>query len=280
VLLIGEKNSTSSTDLVTRSKVSVNMKQTGILLVVLLFLGWGCQKHKQVKHSDTSHWSYTGEASPEHWAELSEEFIKCAEGHFQSPIDIHTYEAAKVLDKALMQFDYHPSTVEEINNGHTIQAKLEEENTISVKGHSYTLRQFHFHEPSEHHLDGIIYPMEMHLVHSDEEGRLAVVGVFIKEGVENPYLKDLWDVLPTHVEEHSRPTKPCDMSHLLPEEKAIYHYTGSLTTPPCTEGVEWYIMKEPISLSTSQIDRFRKLYHANNRPVQKHEQPHLDIISE
>lgn len=166
------------------------MKWVGIILVSLLFLGSSCQKHKKVRHTDTDHWSYTGAASPEHWSELSEEYIKCAEGHFQSPIDIHTYEAARVFDKDIIKFDYHPSIVEEINNGHTIQAKLEEENTINVDGHSYTLRQFHFHEPSEHHLDGIIYPMEMHLVHSDSKGHLVVIGVFIKEGIENIYLKD------------------------------------------------------------------------------------------
>lgn len=235
---------------------------------------------KQTTEADHSspHWRYEGQESPEHWAELSPDFKKCAEGHFQSPIDIESY-AAKEQSGSVLTFNYHPSLVDEVNNGHTIQANLEEVNTFTVDEHIYSLQQFHFHEPSEHHLDGIIFPMEMHLVHTDSTGRLAVVGVFIKEGKENRYLSDLWASLPEHVEEHVHPRNRCDLLHLLPEDKPIFHYSGSLTTPPCTEGVEWYVIKEPITLSKDQISRFRELYHDNNRPIQEQEARSLEVVT-
>lgn len=221
-------------------------------------------------HHAAGHWDYEGQESPEHWGELSPEYVKCAEGHFQSPIDIESY-ASKEHPGHILDFRYHPSPFDVENNGHTIQANLEEDNILEAQGHTYALKQFHFHEPSEHHLDGVIFPMEMHLVHADSSGKLAVVGLFIKEGEENPYLRDLWSSLPQHPQEHVHPNGRFDLQHLLPEEKAVFHYSGSLTTPPCTEGVEWYVMKEPVTMSKSQMNEFRRLYHDNNRPVQQQE---------
>ncbi|MBR9923180.1 MAG: carbonic anhydrase family protein [Bacteroidetes bacterium] len=213
-------------------------------------------------------WGYQGETAPEHWAELSQSFFKCAEGHFQSPIDIESYVVDTDSGKSL-KFYYHPSPVDLVNNGHTVQAVPEEENYVEVEGYPYRLQQIHFHEPAEHRVDGIIYPMEMHMVHSDSAGNITVVGIFIKEGPENTDLQALWESLPEHPAEHKHPNERCDIVHLLPEDGAVFHYTGSLTTPPCSEGVEWFVMEKPIRLSKSQIERFKKLYHGNNRPIQK-----------
>jgi carbonic anhydrase len=236
-------------------------------LLSLSFLACNQANHAKPEHDHKDHWSYEGESAPENWAKLSEEFIKCAEGHFQSPIDIQTY-GAEAHPEISIDFQYHPSIIDEVNNGHTIQANLEEENAIIVSDKRYALKQFHFHEPSEHQIDGIIYPMEMHLVHADSAGKLAVVGVFIKEGEENRFLSEIWQEFPEEIKEHHKVAQPCDLTHLLPNDKAVFHYTGSLTTPPCTEGVNWYVMEYPISLSKAQIDKFRSLYHGNNRPIQ------------
>ena len=249
------------------------MNKVSIIAMLILAISiFSCQNksdhtNKKLSSHKKVRWNYIGSNSPEHWAEISPDFIKCAEGHFQSPIDIESYSSYEEKSGNL-QFHYHPSMIDELNNGHTIQCDLEEDNIIIANGNEYHLKQFHFHEPSEHHLDGIIFPMEVHLVHADTNGKLAVVGVFIKEGKENEYLKQVWDNMPKQVDMHMHPKEPCDLPHLLPENKSVFHYSGSLTTPPCTEGVEWFVMKEPISLSKAQIKKFGELYYGNNRPIQ------------
>lgn len=241
----------------------------GLLLIMVVY---SCDKVGEEKTGAQSgvsdHWGYEGEESPDHWAELTPEFIKCAEGHQQSPIDIESLHAEHI-DGTSIRFDYHPSLVDEVNNGHTIQINPEEKNSVYIADQEFELIQFHFHEPSEHHIDGIIYPMEMHLVHRNQQGTLAVVGIFIKEGSENQYLSDLWNQLPEAVNNHYHPENRCDLTHILPNKKEAFHYSGSLTTPPCSEGVEWYVFEEPINMSREQIDHFRKVYHNNNRPIQR-----------
>ncbi len=253
--------------------------QTILYGLILVFPLFSCGNDHSVETTDLSHaghWGYQGQEAPEHWAELSAEFVKCAEGHFQSPIDIESY-SAKEYSGPLLDFRYHPSPVDLVNNGHTVQANLEEENVLVVHEQPYSLKQIHFHEPSEHQVDGVIYPMEMHLVHTDSTGQLAVVGILIKEGQENKDLQALWDALPEHKEEHYHPNGRCDIVHLLPQNKSVFHYSGSLTTPPCTEGVDWYVMKEAITLSKAQINKFRHLYHKNNRPVQQSEARTIEV---
>lgn len=244
------------------------MKKLLYSIIAVLILG-SCQQQDGItkNHSD-AHWGYSEKEGPNHWAELSDEFIKCAEGHAQSPIDLESYAAQKEHG-TLLDFNYHPSPVDMVNNGHTIQANPEEVNELLVDGHSYLLQQLHFHAPAEHQIDGIIYPMEIHLVHKDSAGKLGVLGWFVKEGKENEYLQVLWDKFPTHIEEHAHPNKRCDLLHLIPEDHHVFHYSGSLTTPPCSEGVEWMVMQNPIELSKAQIKQFKKLYNGNNRPIQK-----------
>ena len=241
--------------------MALPLARISILLVMLSFSS-ACHNEQPTGE----HWGYKGEEDPSHWAGLSPEFVRCAEGHFQSPIDIESYASQKT-DAIDLDFDYHACSLDIENNGHTIQANPEEDNVISYHGKTFHLRQFHFHEPSEHRLDGIVYPMEIHLVHSDSEGHLAVVGLFVKEGPTNSILEGIWANLPTHVSERTHTQKDCNIAGLLPVDKTIYHYSGSLTTPPCSEGVEWFLVEQPVCMSKEQIQRFRELYHANNRPV-------------
>ena len=255
-----------------------------LLINLLLFLLPACNKPEKGKLNyskqvhDKTQWSYEGNEDPSHWAELSPEFIKCAEGHFQSPIDLESYSAEKYHGD-LLEFKYHPSTVDLFNNGHTIQAIIEAQDEILIaNGHEYLLKQVHFHAPSEHQIDGIIYPMEMHMVHADESGKLAVVGIFIKEGISNEELNTLWKKIPEQVEEHAHPTKTCDLLNLIPDTHPVFHYSGSLTTPPCSEGVEWFVLEKPIELSKAQISIFKKLYHHNNRPIQKRETRIIEVF--
>lgn len=242
-------------------------------LIVLVLVGCSEKRNESDQHAD---WGYAGEVSPDHWAELSPENIKCIEGHLQSPIDILTFETDTF--NGHIEFDYHPSHIDVANNGHTIQATLADSNFLRVDQRAYRMLQLHFHEPAEHHLDGIIYPMEVHFVHKDIEGNLAVVGLFVKEGPENKYLSMIWDDVPEHAHEHHEEAKDLLISEIFPPERKIYHYTGSLTTPPCTEGVEWFVIERPISMSKAQIQRFRSLYHGNNRPVQEKSEAHVEIV--
>lgn len=235
------------------------------------------ERTAEQEHED--HWGYTGENDPDHWAELSNEFVKCAEGQLQSPIDIQSYKAHEAPAVDLV-FNYQPSPVDAVNNGHTVQANLEAENHLLLKQHKYVLKQIHFHQPAEHRLNGIIFPMEIHLVHADSSGKLAVVGLFVQEGPENEVLEELWEHLPAQTQEHYHPQKGLDLVHLLPEEQAVYHYRGSLTTPPCSEGVEWLIMQRPIAMSKEQIQRFMQLYHGNNRPVQELHEREVEVLTE
>jgi carbonic anhydrase len=255
--------------------------KSGIYFFMAIALLSGCLNQDPSEKEDhpeshasvggTPHWSYDGEESPEHWAELSPEFIACAEGHFQSPIDLETYEAKKYHGD-ILEFHYHASPIDVVNNGHTIMAKIEERNHMLVNDEqSNELLQVHFHAPAEHQIDGIVYPMEMHMVHVNEQKDYAVVGIFIKEGAENEVLKDLWECMPTEYFQHNHGKESCDLRAPIPENHAVIHYTGSLTTPPCSEGVEWYVMETPIELSKKQVMDFKSLYDHNARPVQNPE---------
>lgn len=211
-----------------------------------------------------AHWGYQGEHAPEHWAEMDPGFETCALGHMQSPIDIHN---ALPADLPKIGFEYHAGPAEDANNGHTVQVNLPDSGGIDIGGTHYALVQFHFHTPSEEKIDGEAYPMEMHLVHKDADGHLAVVAVMLKEGSENEALEEIFDALPK-AEGDKHALEALDPAALLPAERGYYAYTGSLTTPPCSEGVRWQVLKRPIEVSESQIEAFRKLFPANARPVQ------------
>jgi carbonic anhydrase len=221
-------------------------------------------------------WHYEGDEGPERWGALSAKFASCQSGRAQSPIDIVAPTRRAASDATIQQFApaslrivHHEHVADAINNGHTIQVNYSEGDTLTVGGGAYQLVQYHFHAPSEHTVDGQRFPMEMHLVHRNAEGQLAVIGVLIAEGAHNPAFDPIWTNLPAtkNVEHHLEHVK-VDVDALLPAGRTTYRYEGSLTTPPCSEGVKWFVMTTPISFSKAQIDAFTALFHGNNRPVQ------------
>jgi len=215
---------------------------------------------------EEGHWSYEGDAGPTHWGDLSPEFAPCASGKEQSPVDV---PASAPTDAEVVAFDYAPSAVNIVNNGHTIQVNYDAGSTIVLEGKTYELAQFHFHAPSEHQLANASSPMELHLVHKAADGELAVVGVMVESGAESAALAPAWAHLPaTEGEPATIPGAAVDATGFLPSDRAYYRYEGSLTTPPCTEGVNWVLMKNPIQASEAQLAAFSGIIHANARPEQ------------
>ena len=212
-----------------------------------------------------AHWDYAGGAGPEAWGRMKPEFSKCSSGTRQSPIDIR--DGIKVnLDP--VQFDYKPSAFRVVDNGHTVQVNVGPGNSIEVMGRRYDLLQFHFHRPSEERINGKQFDMVAHLVHKDLDGRLAVVAVLLERGSAHPLVQSIWNNLPLEKGEDVAARTTLDMNALLPTERSYFTYMGSLTTPPCSEGVLWMVMKTPMPISNDQIGIFARLYPMNARPIQ------------
>jgi carbonic anhydrase len=212
-----------------------------------------------------AHWSYAGEGGPADWAQLKPEFATCASGQRQSPIDIR--EGIRV-DLEPIKFDYRPSGFNVLDNGHTVQVNLGAGNSLEVNQRRYELVQFHFHRPSEERINGRQYDMVAHLVHKDLEGRLAVVAVLIERGGAHPVIQQIWNSLPLEKNDTMVGPAALNPALLLPQDKRYFTYMGSLTTPPCSEGVLWMVMKQPVNLSAEQIGIFARLYPMNARPIQ------------
>ena len=212
-----------------------------------------------------AHWGYEGEEGPEHWAGISEEYKACSSGKSQSPVDIKDAAGA---DLKAITFNYKSSRINILNNGHTVQVNYDEGSSIEVDGVKYDLLQFHFHGPSEHTVKGEFSDMEMHLVHRDKDGNLAVVGVMMEVGTENEALSGVWANLPEEKSDAMTVKGAVEAEKLLPKDRSYYTYSGSLTTPPCTEGVKWLVLKNPVQLSGEQIEAFAGIIEENNRPVQ------------
>lgn len=216
---------------------------------------------------DPAHsWTYSGATGPDHWGALSSEFAACSSGKEQSPINITQPHTA---DLPPLQFAYHPAPLKVIDNGHTIQVNYPPGSTLTVGGKRYDLVQFHFHHPSEEEIDGQRYAMVAHLVHRSQEGKLAVVAVLIKEGNPNQLISTLWENLPpVQGKELDKDDVELHVTDLLPANHRYYTFHGSLTTPPCSEGVTWYVLATSMSFSKAQIDKFAGIYPLNARPIQ------------
>ncbi len=210
-------------------------------------------------------WSYAGAGGPEHWRDLKPEFSACGNGTRQSPIDIR---GGVRVDLEPIQFDYRATGFRVIDNGHTIQVNLDGGNSIEVQGRRYDLLQFHFHRPSEERIDGRQFDMVAHLVHQDTEGRQAVVAVLLDRGSAHPLVQTVWNNLPLERGSEVAVRGTLDLSHLLPADRRYFTYMGSLTTPPCSEGVLWMVLQQPVPIATDQIGVFSRLYPMNARPVQ------------
>lgn len=219
-------------------------------------------------HGGEVHWDYEGHNGPERWGQLKPEFNACAIGQRQTPIHIQETQTLQGPAEPL-QFAYRPSGGSVVNNGHTIQVDLEGENTLTVRGSTYRLLQFHFHHPSEEKVNHKGFAMVAHLVHRNEQGQLAVVAVLIDPGEASPLIHKVWTHMPLDVNDRVRlPDGLIDMTELLPQDQRYYQFMGSLTTPPCTEGVLWMVLKQPMTVSREQMRLFAQLYPMNARPIQ------------
>jgi carbonic anhydrase len=209
------------------------------------------------------HWSYDGDEGPARWGALSDEFEACESGAEQSPINIEqaAVEPADIPDPVI---NWRTSDLEIVNNGHTIQANVPEGSTTTLGGTEYQLLQFHWHRPSENTVDGDPYAMELHFVSADEEGNLAVLATLIEEGDANPLYDTLWNAQPE--EGGTQTIEGVDFTQLLPDDMTTWTFQGSLTTPPCSEGLSWNVLATPATMSAEQVGAF--LYDGNARPVQ------------
>lgn len=208
-----------------------------------------------------SEWSYQGESGPEHWGKVSQ---TCQTGKNQSPINIDQTTAAKLKG---IDVRYQGSVTSLVNNGHTLQAGVSGDNTVRIDGKVFTLKQFHFHTPSENLIKSRQYLLEAHFVNADEQGNLAVIAVMYEVGEVNPQLTALGETLPTKGNSVSIAT-PLPVASLLPSTDNYYRFNGSLTTPPCSEGVRWIVLKESKMISSEQKDEWNKMMGNNNRPIQ------------
>jgi len=216
--------------------------------------------------SGKAHWGYSGHEGPEHWGELSADYKMCSEGKNQSPINLGDFIEA---DLSPISIKYAAGATEILNNGHAVQVNYAGGNTITVDGHEFELKQFHFHSPSENQINGKSYDMEAHYVHADKAGNLAVIAVMMEEGTANELIGKLWEKMPEKAGDKNALESGLDASALLPGNRDYYRFNGSLTTPPCTEGVWWLVMKEPVTVSKEQVEKFtHAMHHPNNRPVQ------------
>lgn len=212
-------------------------------------------------------WGYTGATGPDGWDEISPAFALCGTGTAQTPIDLANLQPDP--DLPALAFAYQPTPLTVLNNGHTIEVEYEAGSSISVGGDTYEVRQFHFHAPSEHTLDGTPYAIELHIVHANEAGNLAVVGVMLEESdTPAPLLSDIWAVMPQE-EGTTEAEGEVNVADLLPDDLSYATYSGSLTTPPCSEAVRWLVLTTPVQISTEQADQFRAVYNGNNRPLQE-----------
>ncbi|MGH8270917.1 MAG: carbonic anhydrase [Gammaproteobacteria bacterium] len=214
-------------------------------------------------------WSYSGNTGAQHWGDLAPEFAACKLGCKQSPVNI---VRARTANLDALEFDLHSSPLHLVNNGHSIQANYAPGSFLAVGAEKYQLLQFHFHQPSEHKINGEAFPLEAHAVFESVEKQLVVVAILFEESPSAPLdtpLQTLWQYLPERSgEKYSPPGITINLADLLPKKLGYYRYEGSLTTPPCTEGVRWFLLRERLPITPEQIARFAALYPHNARPLQ------------
>lgn len=232
------------------------------------------QKKESTETSTTVHhetdWSYKGETGPEHWGDLNPLNSACINGKEQSPVNVKVSQIKTDRQLEKLEINYISSEFSLENNGHTIQGNpATSDNFIVLNSNKYALAQFHFHTPSEHQFNGQNFDMELHLVHKDAKNQLAVVGLMIKKGKANAVLEQAWKALPQgKTVEAKKLANPINLLEILPQDQQSFKYNGSLTTPPCSEDVNWIVLEQPIEMSKEQIDAFRQIFPDNHRPVQ------------
>lgn len=223
---------------------------------------------ENAKPGHPSHWSYEGETGPQAWSKINPDFGTCSTGDRQSPIDIDDSMTLNGPAESL-QFHYKPSNGTVTNNGHTIQVDVQGDNWLTVRGSEFKLLQFHFHHPAEERVNARGFAMVAHLVHKNAAGQLAVVAVLLDPGKINPLINTVWTYMPLDKGDSVRiPVDMVNLNELLPTDQRYYQFMGSLTTPPCSEGVLWMVLKQPTPIAREQIKLFSQLFPNNARPVQ------------
>ena len=223
---------------------------------------------KEAAHG--AHWGYEGDTGPAHWAELDRTFAPCAAGNAQSPVDIVPAKLLKADWLTELQLTLRPTKLHAVNNGHTIQVDCDRGSSLTFEKVTYQLAQFHFHTPSEHLINGRGAAMELHAVFQDAAKHLAVIGALLQEqadDAENPFLAKFWHAIPEKAGSVERELT-VNLADGLPAEPGYWAYDGSLTTPPCSERVQWIVMKRPMPVSRAQLAKFRAIFSHNARPVQ------------
>ncbi|MDH5757332.1 MAG: carbonic anhydrase family protein [Nitrospinota bacterium] len=239
------------------------------LLAVLVAAQISCNSSSSGPSETTGHggghWSYSGATGPEHWGDLDPQWAACKSGTNQSPVDITDPVTHASAD---MEFHYKASAGTVMNNGHTIVFTPTDGGYILVSGKQYNLLQFHFHTPSEHLVNGSAYRMEGHLVSQAADGNYAVVGVFYDSGNGNNVVETVFGAVSDTENHETAVTAEVDANGLLPSGMAYYRYSGSLTTPPCTEGLVWSVFETPSTAAETDIQKMENLYGGNARPAQ------------
>jgi carbonic anhydrase len=216
--------------------------------------------------SASEHWGYEGEFSPENWHKADPSFFMCEKGKNQTPINIVPQYTTNL---PALEIAYPVKAEAFLNNGHTLQAQFPAGNSIRVGDETFSLVQLHFHAPSENHLNGKSFPLEAHFVHQDKNGNPVVMAVFFEEGKINEGLEALWRNMPRQVNTSVSLSPGFDANGILPSDKSYIYFNGSLTTPPCSEGVRWYVLRTPGRVAKSQTVAFTEILgRPNNRPLQ------------
>ncbi len=245
-----------------------------LLSTTSLTVGAGAIAPAPVYSAPVPSWGYTGKNAPKFWGQISPSFEPCRTGVSQSPINLSQFEPSR----SQLEIHYADTSLRLINTGRTIQINYEPGSFILLNGTLFSLLQFHFHHPSEHRVQGQQFDMELHVLHRSDAGDLAVISVLLMAGAVNATLQPIWAALPevlgieqtpSHALRDGKAEQPINARALLPDDTRFVEYSGSLTTPPCTEGVQWLVMMQPVTLSTEQIQHFATLFPLNARPVQR-----------
>ncbi|MFM2061346.1 MAG: hypothetical protein RLZZ507_1016 [Cyanobacteriota bacterium] len=243
-----------------------NILSSNLFIILTFLIGLMVVFSTQViAEENKPNWSYGGANNPTQWGEISPNFALCELGKNQSPININNAVEGTPIK---IQFNYQPTPLLVVNNGHTVQVNYQPGSTMKLNDDEYELIQFHFHTPSEHTINNKASALEMHLVHRNAKNQLAVVGVMINKGTNNPFIAQIWQHISTVEKNNEVQNSTINAANLLPKNKAFFSYSGSLTTPPCSENVKWNLLIEPIQVSEKQIAAFQSLYQVNARPVQ------------
>ena len=252
----------------TKSFPHLSNRPAALVLTATALAAWACRDEPPATDiaEERLDFAYGGVTGPTHWAELDPAFSTCAAGAHQSPIDLSAKDAGP---RDGFSVDYQPAQLTLLNNGHTVQAAIMGGGRLVLDGVPYTLKQMHVHAHSEHTVNGVETPLELHFVNQSATGGIAVVGVLVQEGDENDALASFIEHAPAAPTEAADvPATVIDPAAILPPEPWMWHYTGSLTTPPCSEGVQWNVFFEPIEASAAQIEKLTAIVHGNARPLQ------------